>query len=550
MKQNIFITGFSGSGKTATGKEAARRLGWRFVDTDDEIVRVAGKTIEAIFAEDGEPSFRDLEHRCLKRVCEGERQVVSTGGGIVVEQRNRCLMRRSGVVVNLEATPETIYRRLAEQSQEPGDQAVRPMLGQYGGLDRIRSLKSERQPSYAAGHWTVHTDRFSPEDAAEEVIRGFRTIASQPAAGGSRADEDLAATVRTPGGDYPIWVGWGILGQLGGRVRRAVGSGTAYVIADEGSYEHGRRAQASMEAAGTATHLFVAPHGELHKSLRTVRHMYDWLVERRAERGHVILAVGGGVIGDMAGFAAATYLRGLPFVQVPTSLLAVVDASIGGKVGVDLPEGKNLVGAFYQPRLVLADVETLRTLPQRELASGWAEAIKAGLILDEELFRAFESNGEKIRSLDRRAAGDVIRRAVAVKAGVVSRDERESGGARMLLNYGHTVGHALEAATGYTRLLHGEAVSIGMMAAAHISREMGTLTEDDVARQRAVLEAFILPVSFEIEDLERVHRAMRSDKKTSAGAVRWVLLDGIGKAVVRSDVPAKTVQRALERLGS
>ena len=550
MRENILITGFSGSGKTATGKEVARRLGWRFVDTDEEIASAAGKSIEAIFAQDGELAFRDLEHRCLSAACEGEKQVVSAGGGMMVDQRNRDLMQRSGVVVGLEATPETIYRRLADESAEPGERAARPMLGQDGELERIRSLKSERQSSYALGQWTVHTDRLSPEQVADEVIRGFRTVSTQSAEEGNQADTDLAATVRTPGGDYPVWVGWGILGELGVHVRRVLDPGTAYIIADEGSHTHGRHAQLSMESAGVPTHLFVAPKGEVHKNLQTVRHMYDWLVGQRAERGHLIVAVGGGVIGDMAGFVASTYLRGMPFAQVPTTLLSVVDASIGGKVGVDLPEGKNLVGAFYQPRLVLADVETLETLPRRELASGWAEAIKAGLILDAELFRTFERHGEEIRSLHREVAGDAIRRAVAIKARVVSRDERESGGPRMLLNYGHTVGHALEAATGYTTLLHGEAVSIGMMAAAYISQEVGLLAGDDVARQRTALEAFGLPVSFEGADSSEVREAMRSDKKIAAGTVRWVLLDGIGNAVVRDDVPAEAVRRALKRLGS
>ena len=550
MRENIFITGFSGSGKTATGREVARRLGWRFVDTDDEIASAAGKSIEDIFAHDGEPAFRDLEHRCLSSACEGEKQVVSAGGGMMVDQRNRELMQRSGVVVGLEATPETIHRRLADESAEPGERVARPMLGQDGELERIRSLKSERQSSYALGQWTVHTDRLSSEQVAEEVIRGFRIVSTQSAEEGNQTDTDLAATVRTPGGDYPVWVGWGILGELGVHVRRVLDPGTAYIIADEGSHSHGRHAQLSMESAGVPAHLFVAPQGEVHKNLQTVRHMYDWLVGQRAERGHLIVAVGGGVIGDMAGFVASTYLRGMPFAQVPTTLLSVVDASIGGKVGVDLPEGKNLVGAFYQPRLVLADVETLQTLPRRELASGWAEAIKAGLILDAELFHTFESHGEEIRALDREVAGNAIRSAVAIKARVVSQDERESGGPRMLLNYGHTVGHALEAATGYTTLLHGEAVSIGMMAAAYISNELGLLAEGEVARQRSALEGFGLPVSFESADSSEVREAMRSDKKIAAGTVRWVLLDGIGNAVVRDDVPAEAVRRALERLGS
>ena len=548
MRPNIFITGFSGTGKTAVGREVARRLGWRFVDTDDEIVRDAGKPIAAIFAELGEAAFRRLERDSLEAVSGDERQVISTGGGVPMEERNRQLMARNGAIVLLEARPETIYERLSREGEEGRGPVVRPMLAASDPLARIRSLKAERQFNYTLVDWTVHTDQLTPYEVAEEVVRGWNVISRQVVAEAKEEDGDLAATVRTSSGDHPIWVGWGIMGELGQRVRRLLDPPVAYVIADEGVYRQARRAQAGLERGGIPTHMFLVPPGEQSKTLETAQHIYTWLADRKAERGHLVLAVGGGMVGDLAGFVAATYLRGMPFAQVPTSLLAMMDAAIGGKVAVDLPQGKNMVGAFYQPRFVLADVQTLRTLPQRELTSGWAEAIKHGLILDRELLATFEAQRAAIQSLDETVATDVIRRSVAIKANTVSQDERETLGIRVLLNYGHTIAHGLEAATGYGEFLHGEAVSIGMMGAAFISRGLDMISEEEVERQRALLEAFGLPLSSAEMDVDAVSEAMRSDKKTSRGAIRWVLLDGIGKAVTRSDVPAGLVRDTLKRL--
>ena len=546
MRANIFLTGFSGSGKTTVGQVVARRLGWRYVDTDEEIVRASGKSIEAIFRDDSEARFRELEHECLARVCEGDRQVVSTGGGIVTEERNRMLMERSGVIVCLEARPDTIHKRLQGQLREQREQTVRPMLDDPDPLGRIVALKTERQPSYSLANWTVHTDRMTPTEAASEVVRACGVVAGGLEVDSDGRPDDQAITVRTSSGEYPVWVGWGTLGELGERVRRLMSPGVAYVITDEGARRHARRAQVSLETAGIPSHLFIVPPGERSKTLETARHIYEWLAGRRAERGHLMVAVGGGMVADLAGFVAATFLRGILFGQVPTSLLCMMDAAIGGKTAVDLPQGKNLVGAFYQPRFVLADAQTLETLPGRELTSGWAEAIKHGLILDEGLLSAFEDKASAIMSLERKATTEVIRHSVAIKADVVSRDERETLGERVLLNYGHTIGHAIEAATGYDRVLHGEAISVGMMGAALIGNGLGLLSDSEVERQRAVLESFDLPVSLEGIDVSAVTEAMSVDKKTTAGAIRWVLLDGIGHAVTRDDAPPELVQRALE----
>ena len=545
MKRNIFITGFSGSGKTTVGREVARTLGWRFVDVDEEIVAAAGRSIEDIFARDGEAAFRDMEHARLAEVCRDEEQVVSTGGGVVAFERNRRLMSESGIVVCLEAAPEVLYRRLKEQ-RETGGRVVRPMLDDPDPLGRIVSLKASRQADYASCDWTVSTDRLDPDRAAAEVVRAWGMLGEGAEHAAHAAYGDLSAVVRTSAGDYPVWAGWGILDELGERAARTVSPATAYVVTDQGAYRHAKRAQTSMEAAGIVTHIFVLPPGEQTKTLRSAGHLYDWLAGLRAERGHLLVAVGGGVVGDLAGFVAATYARGMRLAHVPTTVLAMMDSAIGGKTAVDLPQGKNLVGAFHQPSFVLEDARTLASLPRREAAAGWAEAVKHGLILDEDLLRLLEEQAERILDLDEETATEAIRRSAAVKARVVSKDEKETLGLRVLLNYGHTVGHAVEAAAGYGRYLHGEAVAAGMAAAAFIAAELGMLSPEDVSRQRAVIDRYGLPASVEGVDPLAVRAAMSMDKKTSEGVIRWVLLEEIGRATTRRDVPAALVDAALD----
>ncbi len=505
--------------------------------------------IEEIFDRYGEDEFRRIERCALERVARADRQVVSTGGGIIMDERNRAVMEANGVVALLEARPETIISRLSEQQSREDDVAARPMLAAADLDERVRSLKALRQFNYTLAHWTVHTDFLTPQDAAVEVVRGFEMInarlQSQP---NTSESSDLAAQVRTSSGDYPLWVGWDIIEELGERVRRVIAPPAAYIISDNYVQSQARRAQRAMESAGIPTHLFFIPPGEQSKTLETAQHIYHWLASLKAERGHLILAVGGGVVGDLAGFVAATFLRGIPYAQIPTSLLAMMDASIGGKTAVDLPQGKNLVGAFYQPKFVLADVSTLQTLPPRELASGWAEAIKHGLIMDDDLLATFESLPDEIQSLRPEIATDVIRRSMAIKANVVSQDEKETLGIRVLLNYGHTIGHGIETAAGYGHYLHGEAVSIGMMGAANIGRRMGLMSDSEVERQRSILSKYGLPLDARGVDPEAVSEAMLSDKKTAAGAIRWVLLDGIGNATTRNDVPSDMARAVLNDL--
>ena len=547
---NIYITGFSGTGKTTVSGLVAERMGWTFVDIDDEIVRATGKSIEEVFRSEGELRFREMESKAISRVADGEHQVISTGGGIVVSEHNRRLLESSGIVVCLEARSETIHRRLSKESDESAASVVRPILIADDMLTRISLLKAERQSQYAQAHWVVDTDYLTPDEVADEVIIGWRILDRyfRSDAGSSSESDDLAAVVSASTGEYPIWVGWGNLDKVGDRAKRAVEPTVAYVITDEGARGHGRKAQVALEAAGVPCHLFVMPSGEQNKNLEMATQIYTWLVSLKAERGHMIVAVGGGVVGDLAGFVAATFLRGMRLCHVPTSLLAMMDAAIGGKTAVDMPEGKNLVGAIYQPQFVLEDAQVLESLPQREYVAGMAEAIKHGLILDEELLRIFEDKKDLILSHDRHAVTEVIRRSVRVKAVVVSGDENESMGRRILLNYGHTIGHAIEVAGGYDLYRHGEAVSIGMMGAAMLSNELGLLSVEEVDRQRDVLVEYGLPVQYEGLDVEDIHTAMTVDKKTLGGDIQWVLLERIGCAVTRRDVSESVVRQVVTRL--
>lgn len=559
----IILTGFSGSGKSTVGALVARGLGWEIADTDSLIEQREGRTISDIFAQDGEARFRELEAAVLQEVCARERVVVACGGGAIVSPTNRRLLAEYGFIVCLEARPETLFRRL--QGKGSGELRQRPLLDSDDALRRIRDLKARRQPYYALADYVVQTDLLTPEEVAAEIVRAFRLYGARSASDRVAALSQTAVSpiplpatsfpsaacvVMTPNEHYPVYVGWGALDDLGRRMREVVLQGQAWVLTDETVGRlYGERALASLNAAGLQAEIYTIAPGEQSKSLDTAATIYDWLISRRAERRDAIVALGGGVVGDLAGYVAATFLRGVPFVQVPTSLLAMVDASIGGKVAVNHREGKNLIGAFYQPRLVLADVAVLTTLPQRELREGWAEAIKHAMILDPDLLEQLEREADRILALDPDATTPVVRRSMALKALVVSQDPREETGRRTILNYGHTIGHALEAATAYGRLLHGEAVAIGMMGAAEISRRMGLLSPTVVERQHAILARFGLPLHAPAGvEVEQVLAAMTLDKKVSAKAIRWVLLEDVGRTVLRDNVPLEMVREVVQDL--
>jgi len=329
---------------------------------------------------------------------------------------------------------------------------------------------------------------------------------------------------------YPIMIGAGILDQLGAQLAAHVSARRAAVITNPVVGKlYARGVLDSLSAAGFQTVTVEIPDGEEHKNLAWLTFIYDRLVGAQMDRGCPVIALGGGVVGDLAGFAAATFLRGVPFVQVPTTLLAHVDSSVGGKTGINHPAGKNLIGAFYQPRLVLIDVDTLKTLPRRELVAGLVEVIKYGAILDAELFALVERDLDRILSCDATLLQHVVQRCCALKAMVVQRDERESD-FRSILNFGHTVGHAVESLTEYKRYLHGEAVAIGMAFAARLSHARGYCKRETVQQIVQLLKRIGLPANVPPELIgPQLALTIGSDKKMAGGKVKFVCIEDLGR---------------------
>lgn len=362
-------------------------------------------------------------------------------------------------------------------------------------------------------------------------------------------DQNLAAVVNTTQGSYRVIVGRDVVDDLGFELKKTGLAGRAFLVADVVMFPSAvRRAQEALERGGYETHVLALEIGEANKNLETVQVVYEWLADLRAERRDIVIAMGGGVTGDLVGFAAATWLRGVAIVQVPTSLAAMVDSSIGGKTGVNIAKGKNLLGAFHQPKLVLQDIAHLESLPAREMAAGWAEAVKHGLILDAQLLDKFERLAPQMAALEGEEPIAAIRRSVAIKGEIVSADEFENSDHRILLNYGHTIGHAIEKVSGYGTYLHGEAVAIGMMAAAGIAERLGMIDSELVERQRRVLQSYNLPITANDLNGDALIEATKSDKKSRSGTIRWVLLEGPGKATTRRDVPNDVVRDAVQNV--
>ena len=341
----------------------------------------------------------------------------------------------------------------------------------------------------------------------------------------------MIESIRVELGDrsYNIFICPEILGTLGEKLKKFEFSPKTAIITNPTVFNlWGSAAEDSLRNAGFDVVVVTVPDGEEYKDLRSADNIYGEILKNRLDRKSALIALGGGVIGDITGFVASTYMRGISYVQVPTTLLAQVDSSVGGKTGVNHPLGKNMIGTFYQPRLVWTDVETLKSLPRRQLLSGLAEVIKYGVIWDNELFGFLEGNREKILGLDVDALGFIIKRSCRIKADVVAKDEKE-GGLRAILNYGHTIGHAIETATGYKKFLHGEAIAIGMYAEAKLSLLTGLADNDMVDRIRYLIDSYGLPVAMPPDiDTEKIIFSMRLDKKAVAGKLKFILPEKIG----------------------
>ena len=561
---NLILIGLMGAGKSTVGALVAERLGMTLTDTDRLVEQVAGRPVAEIFAREGEAGFRRREAEAVALVCGRGGQVVATGGGAVLDPLNRERLWRCGLVVWLDAPPEVLAGRLPQPHSRPLLSAAAAPEKSAGAAaahkaavtGKLQDLLTTRGSLYAAAHYRVDTAGRAPAQVAEEVARLYRDWrASQavrfvPVSLGERS--------------YRIAIGAGLLGKAGVYMRQALGLTTsgplpkALVVTSE---TVGRLwlepLTQSLTAEGFTVHPLEVPDGDEAKTLAVLARAYDACAAAELDRRAVVVALGGGAVGDLAGLAAATYLRGLAFVQVPTTLLAQVDASVGGKVAVNHPRGKNLIGAFHQPRLVLADPLTLASLPDRELRAGLAEVIKHGVIADPAYLRQVGDRLDAVLAKDPEALAEVVEGSCRIKASVVEADEHEAG-PRANLNYGHTAGHGLEAAAGFGGqphdqatvggLLHGEAVALGMLVAARLGAARSWAPGLEVELER-LFSRIGLPTRVPELPLERVMAYMQADKKAAGGRLTWVLARDAGQVARVQDIDLADVERILIDLG-
>jgi shikimate kinase/3-dehydroquinate synthase len=554
--RSIVLVGMMGSGKTSIGQRLAQKLAMPFRDADAEIVAAAaGMSIPEIFAKYGEAHFRDCERRVIARLLAGEPCVLATGGGAFMDETTRTRIKERGVSVWFDAAHDVLLRRVRRK----GD---RPLLQTSDPAAVLRRLMDERYPVYRQADIAVLSRDVAHEVMVDETLGALNDWASgEPAQG-----HVTFMTTRTPpaaveaqivpvglgGRSYDIVIGAGLLEQAGDHLARiAPGAACAVVTDSNVARLHLQVLRESLESKGIRTVSIVVEPGEGSKSFAVFQKVCEDILEARIERRDVIVALGGGVVGDLAGFAAASVRRGARFVQIPTTLLAQVDSSVGGKTGINTPQGKNLVGAFYQPSLVLADVDALATLPMREFRAGYAEIVKYGLIDDRFFFEWLESNASAVFA-DRAARIEAISVSCRAKAKIVARDETEQGD-RALLNLGHTFGHAFERLVRYDseRIVHGEGVAIGLVCALRFSAKLGFCSVQDADRVERHLARVGLPTRIRDipgwrADADSVLDAMFQDKKVERGALTFVLLRGIGRSFVAKGVDVDATRSFLK----
>jgi 3-dehydroquinate synthase len=533
-----------GAGKSTVGRLVAARMKRRFVDLDTMIEEREGSPVSEIFREHGEGGFRRAEHDALRSLEREPAVVVATGGGVVLREDNRALLRSLGTVVYLSVTPEEAIARV-------GDAADRPLLA-GAGISAARTILDARLGLYTstADH-VIDTVGRSAEEVAGDVASVVGSLSSATIPVGEAGSPD----------SYSIVVGPGLIDEIGARIRDVTGARRIALVTDEHVRDLvGDRVTASIERSGATLSVHVITPGERSKSWETAGVLLEEFAAAGLDRGGCVVALGGGVVGDIAGFCAATYMRGVQVVQVPTTLLAQVDSAIGGKTAVDLRAGKNLAGAFWPPRLVLADTALLETLPASEWTNGLVEAAKAAVLAGDAAFELFESRAERIMARDATTVEQMVHDAAAFKAAVVNADLRESD-IRECLNLGHTLGHALEMLAGYDRLPHGLAVAEGMRFAMSLSvdvaeapRSLADRVGSLVARIGASREAFVERAGDAVDRFtpDAVLAAMKSDKKARSGAVRFVMVERPGSwrvLALGDDVVLRTLEAWRSEIG-
>lgn len=565
--RSIVMVGLMGCGKSSVGRRMAARLGLPFVDVDEEIEVSARKTINEIFEDHGEAYFRDGERRVIARLLSNGPQVLATGGGAFINAETREKIKSKAISIWLKADLPVLMKRVAMRDS-------RPLLRTGDPEATMRALMAERYPIYALADMAVESRDVPHDQIVTEVIAALKKL---PLLVGATSDPEVnprlvglgvaaalahatapgpataprVVPVALPGRAYDVVIGPGLVSQAGRRIVERFGPVRCAIVTDQNVARfHLATLEASLREHNCHAGTIVLPPGESTKSFRELQPLCESLLSMELERGDIVVPFGGGVIGDLAGFAASILRRGVRFVQIPTSLLAQVDSSVGGKTGINTGHGKNLIGTFHQPSLVLADTNVLSTLTAREMRAGYAEVAKYGLLGDAGFFHWLEANWHGVFGNDGNALAYTIETSIKAKADIVVRDEHENGD-RALLNLGHTFGHALEAWTGYSsRLLHGEGVAIGMCLAFGLSQQLGYCSAGTAERVSAHLRAVGLPTRIgDIPggkaDAAELVALMGQDKKVKAGRLTFIMVRAIGQAFVTRDIEPETVRAFL-----
>ena len=528
--ENIILIGFMGTGKTIIGKKLADRLKWDFLDTDIEVERVLGKTIPQIFKQFGEARFRSEEKLIVKKLSKKKNLIVATGGGAVLDSENVSCLRENGILICLTADPETILKRIKTGQN-------RPLLsGKEDLKQKIEELLLARSQAYSAADLSIDTSSDKPDQIVENIIQNLKERKKMPAPVDIYLDFDKRS--------YHIYIGQGLINSVGYYLKELNLGKSVLLVSNPKVFSlYGDLVAEKLSAAGYRVVPALAPDSEEAKSLDVAGKLYDLAYHNELDRQSVVIALGGGVVGDLAGFVAATYMRGIAFVQIPTTLLAQVDSSVGGKVAVNHPFGKNIIGAFYQPKLVLSDIELISTLDDRELRTGLAEVIKCAIIADQEFFLWLVDHIGDLLDRQPDALAMAIAASCRIKAEVVQEDETENG-RRAILNFGHTVGHAIEALSGYNLYRHGEAVAIGMAAESRLASELGILTHEDENHILGLIKKAGLPLELPGQLLiDQLMVSILKDKKVIDREYTFALPVKIGRAEVVKGIPEEVLRR-------
>jgi shikimate kinase / 3-dehydroquinate synthase len=542
--RSVVLVGMMGAGKTSVGKRLAAKLGLPFVDADAEIEAGAQLTISEIFERFGEVYFRDGERKVIARLLNGGPLVLATGGGAFMNSATRDKIAACGVSIWLKPNFDVLLARVRKKSN-------RPLLKTADPEQTLRRLLEERSPTYALADFTIESLDGSHDSVVDAILRRLAAALCKDV--GPYAQTRRRVEVPLGARAYSILIGPGVIDEAGAEIAKIAPRVNCAIVTDARVAPlYLDRLIASLRRAGLGSTSIICPAGEATKCYAEFARVSDALIEARIERRDIVIALGGGVIGDLAGFCAGTLRRGVRFVQIPTTLLAQVDSSVGGKTGINSRHGKNLVGAFHQPSLVLADTASLDTLSERDFRAGYAEVVKYGLIGDRRFFEFLESNWREA-FVDGPTRAEAIAISCAAKARIVAADETEQG-ERALLNLGHTFGHALESLTHYDseRLVHGEGVAIGMATAFRFSRELGLCSGQDATRVEAHLKALGLPTRMrDIPGFEAsaddILAAMRQDKKVERGRLTFILVRGIGESFVARDLDEAKISAFLTR---